>query len=316
MALARVKVWNPGDVLTAADLNGEFNNELNNPITLISPTTGPINFNLQAHTGLLPSVITASSGVPGQALVASTAAASAPIFASLDGSRVKGLNGALTSQTGTFTADQYVLQTTAGVGGFVLNSTSPFTVNIGSAGPAVNGRDIAGAFASTYIHWYCITTGPNSTTPAGLVSSNPPTIGPVALPAGYSLSGYLGGSIYSSASTTLTNPHRFRGSYAAHDTRVVALAGGSATSETSIVLSAIIPANSIRFTAQHITVAGGTAVRIRTVSGSDYEAVGTAQNGSFEMTMPAQLALLYAFDAAGGNYSIAVHGYTMPNGDV
>jgi len=50
MALARIKTWNPGDILTAADLNAEFNNELNNPIALISPTTGVINFNNQAHT--------------------------------------------------------------------------------------------------------------------------------------------------------------------------------------------------------------------------------------------------------------------------
>jgi hypothetical protein len=69
MSLARVKVWIPGDVLTAADLNGEFNNIINNPITLISPSTGAINFNLQAHTNLLPSVITATGGSAGQALI-------------------------------------------------------------------------------------------------------------------------------------------------------------------------------------------------------------------------------------------------------
>lgn len=45
MALARAHVWNPGDILRSADLNGEFNNILLNPISLLSPTTGQINFN-------------------------------------------------------------------------------------------------------------------------------------------------------------------------------------------------------------------------------------------------------------------------------
>jgi hypothetical protein len=58
-----------GQVLTAAAQNGEFNNIINNPIALISPTTGAINFNLQTHTNLLPSVITATSGSAGNALI-------------------------------------------------------------------------------------------------------------------------------------------------------------------------------------------------------------------------------------------------------
>jgi hypothetical protein len=44
MALARVTIWVAGQILTAAALNGEFNNIINNPLTLLSPTTGNINF--------------------------------------------------------------------------------------------------------------------------------------------------------------------------------------------------------------------------------------------------------------------------------
>jgi hypothetical protein len=39
MALARVKVWTLGEVLSASDLNTEFNSILSNPIALISPVT-------------------------------------------------------------------------------------------------------------------------------------------------------------------------------------------------------------------------------------------------------------------------------------
>ncbi len=75
MTLARLVIWVPGQILTAADLNNEFNNILNKPIQLISPTTGAIDFNLQAHTNLLPSVVSASSGSAGNALVVSGGAA-------------------------------------------------------------------------------------------------------------------------------------------------------------------------------------------------------------------------------------------------
>src|SRR5689334_10737497 len=88
MSLSRVKTWNPGDVLTAADLNGEFDNFINHPIAFISPTTGPINFNLQAHSGLLPSVITASSGTTGSALIVTSSGgaqwSALPAFYNLD----------------------------------------------------------------------------------------------------------------------------------------------------------------------------------------------------------------------------------------
>ena len=73
MSLSRVKVWIPGDVLTAADQNAEFNNILNNPITLISPSTGAINFALQSHTNLVPTALSASSGSTGAVLTVSTA---------------------------------------------------------------------------------------------------------------------------------------------------------------------------------------------------------------------------------------------------
>lgn len=42
MSLSRIKVWIAGEVLTASDLNTEFNNILQNPVSLISPLTGAL----------------------------------------------------------------------------------------------------------------------------------------------------------------------------------------------------------------------------------------------------------------------------------
>lgn len=43
MALSRVKTFVSGEVLYAADINAEWDNILNNPISLISPMTGSLN---------------------------------------------------------------------------------------------------------------------------------------------------------------------------------------------------------------------------------------------------------------------------------
>ncbi|MFN3075385.1 MAG: hypothetical protein ABT940_00615 [Alphaproteobacteria bacterium] len=48
MSLSRVKTWTLGDVLSAADLNAEFNNILDNAASLISPATA--NLDLDGYT--------------------------------------------------------------------------------------------------------------------------------------------------------------------------------------------------------------------------------------------------------------------------
>lgn len=45
MSLSRVKTWVADEVLTASNLNAEFNNILNNALSLISPLTGALDFN-------------------------------------------------------------------------------------------------------------------------------------------------------------------------------------------------------------------------------------------------------------------------------
>lgn len=44
MAITRIKTWITGEVLTAGDLNSEFDNYINNALSLISPLTGNLDF--------------------------------------------------------------------------------------------------------------------------------------------------------------------------------------------------------------------------------------------------------------------------------
>lgn len=52
MAISRVKNWVSGEVLTASDLNGEFNNLLNNALAFLSPLTGTLDFSENQATNL------------------------------------------------------------------------------------------------------------------------------------------------------------------------------------------------------------------------------------------------------------------------
>lgn len=47
MALSRIKTWASAEILTASDLNAEFNNILSNPITLISPINATLDLDGQ-----------------------------------------------------------------------------------------------------------------------------------------------------------------------------------------------------------------------------------------------------------------------------
>lgn len=60
MALSRVKVWGT-EILTAADLNAEFDNILNNASSLISPLSGALDWDGYAHTLDAAGVTTAQS---------------------------------------------------------------------------------------------------------------------------------------------------------------------------------------------------------------------------------------------------------------
>src|SRR6478752_2152396 len=76
MAISQLVTVAPGDRIQAGVWNNEIQNIITQSISLISPTTGAINFALQPYTGLLPSVITATSGITGQVLTVSSSGTS------------------------------------------------------------------------------------------------------------------------------------------------------------------------------------------------------------------------------------------------
>jgi hypothetical protein len=214
MAITRLTNWVDGQVLTAGDLNAEFNNIINNGTALISPLTANLNAGFNRITnlrldGATAYTITTTSNlgrvayhtVDGVMLLSQkTTGPFLPIGPTINQpTRVSGLIGSYSSNIGSFQANGYTLRTTTGLN-FGVTATSSFSVNTQTAGSTENGRDQAAAFTSTSVHFYVIATGVGSTAPAGLVSSNPPPTGPT-LPSSYIGWGYLGSVIYSPTSS-------------------------------------------------------------------------------------------------------------------
>lgn len=320
MSLARAHTWNAGDILKAADLNGEFNNVLNNPVSLISPSTGAINFNLQAHTNLLPSAITATSGVSGQVLGVSSSGSPSAFISPYAGSRIRNMQMVASSQNAQFTADEYLLKSTNTTQTFTIASTAVFTVNLATAGPAANGRDQAGSFASTFLHYYGITTGAGSTTPAGIVSSQPPSVGPT-LPTGYVGWVYLTSLIYSSA-TTQTNNVRQRGAWLWNDSIQNALTGGQSTTATSVSLASVAPpqAQNVKFNVAIASNAGGAQGTVSLLTTGSNTVSWTAVSGFPYNTYVEYPNLTFQYQwstqpSPGAGLTLSAIAYSVPNGD-
>lgn len=146
MALSRVKTWVVGEVLTAADLNNEFNNILDNSVSLVTPWVG--NFDLNGSTLILDEDADTSIDAATDDTIDITVAGAddfritANTFTALSGSSIVVANGNLTvtdgqttladpgSQTNTVVTPLTVESTTsgtpaAGIGtGIVFNSES------------------------------------------------------------------------------------------------------------------------------------------------------------------------------------------------
>jgi len=248
-------------------------------------------------------------------------------------SRVMGLTGVNNSGTPNtqydFAADEVVLADPSGGGIASKRNTGTLTNNVSTAGPAANGRDVAGAFsASSWIHFYFI-YNPSTDTLATISSATAPPTGP-ALPSGYTHWAYIA-AVYFSAGSALLGTI-VRGPWVTYKTRNAVLSAGTATTETAIDLSAAVPPNALMVISEgKIDVADTTAgkylvLQTRLLTGVNFEVIDTrARAGTttswvgIPFTHPNVAQNIYylwsiAPDTTKDFY-FAVLSYSIPNGD-
>jgi hypothetical protein len=230
-------------------------------------------------------------------------------------------------------ADYLVLRSANGAV-VAVNNPASITCNISTAGPAANGRDQSGAFTDpSWVHFYWI-WNPGSGTLATIASATAPPTGPT-LPTGYTHWAYVGAVRFTSAA--LLNM-RILGD-TAHYTNIanaLALNNGSATTETSVSVSAIVPPNALAYglsvNGSLTTGAGGSAAEnyyLRPISGGfthlprvDTTAASQTATQSLWLEMPnISQQFFYQWANLNGaanvttrNLVIYVPSYRVPNG--
>lgn len=244
-------------------------------------------------------------------------------------SGVNGLSGANNSGTPNtqydFAANEVLL--TNGASGFVLRTaTGTLTNNVLTAGSTANGRDQAGAFtAGSWIHFWFIWNGTTLATLSS-ASATAPT-----LPSGYTHRAYIG-AVYFNGSSQLVAT-RMRGSKVFYAAAQNALTGGTATAETSVSLTALVPPNALRtqlrlfFQVSAGASSGNSFGTLRIVAGSNFhrmegfQQAGLAtsyESASIEVPNLSQAVLYITGDVSADgaqSLTIDVQGYAIPNGD-
>lgn len=249
--------------------------------------------------------------------------------------RVTGLTGANNSAAPNtqydLAADLVQLRAPAGGSIIVQTNTGTLTNDTATAGPAANGRDQAGAFSTAiFLHFYFIWNG---TTLATLSSAVAPPTGPT-LPSGYTHWAYAGAVRYNAGPALVKT--RLKGSWAYYETPAAALNAGAATTETSVSVAALVPANALAFILQPTALNAALnsasdntiTLTLRIVTGSNVAVLSFSQLGlssghtygwsSGAIIVPnigqSFLYLWTVGSATSPAASLALSGYQIPNG--
>lgn len=246
------------------------------------------------------------------------------------GSRVKGLTGNTVGAgftTATFSAAEVLMRNPTSGASILALAVGPVVCNIGTAGPAANGRDQAGAFGNnSWVHFWFISNGATVSTLAS-ASATAPT-----LPSGYVAQAYIGAV---RLGTGTLSDVSFFGSRTLYTSAIVAISSGTASAPTAVSLSAFVPPNALSFSLQVQTLAvssngGGsysaTAYLSSAATGQPYlyglggvaaaSQIMSVAGQTFEMFNISQQFYYYIGLAAGAGTStgLNVSGYKNPNG--
>jgi hypothetical protein len=216
-----------------------------------------------------------------------------------------------------FTADWVVLRDASG-SMFLKTAPGTLTCDISTAGPAANGRDQAGAFsANSWVHFWWIGKTDGTIATVVSTSSSAPT-----LPSGYTHYAYICAA-WLNASTQLLRIYVAgdRVYYANGLTDTLVLSGGSASTETSVSLSTVIPPNAGDFQTNVMVLSSvGTsqAVVLRFISGIDGVKLFASANAWADASpcLPNRSQTIYYICSAAASLSVYVSiiYYSVPNG--
>ena len=319
MAVSRSKTWVAAEILSASDLNAEFNNILNNGEDLAWPATKAKDLDgqrlilddnqdtyIEATTD--DEIDFYTGGVKRLTIDSTTTG----FVVEVTGGNVlaphEGLvNKYVSATTADIDADAVLLKNTGGAG--FRAETVNLTVDITASG--VNGLDTGSEASST---WYYLWVIYNGTTVAGLlsISATAPT-----MPSGYTFKGLVG-AVYNDSGSAFDKFHQV-GVYVGIQQDNV-LSSGSATSWTSVSLATAVPANAKLISAnvsQNQTTSGSEAHIAPSSDGVigkfNMQIQGTSTSGEMymEITMPLLIVQTIYYNALNSfvNVKILINGY-------